>query len=223
MRDAYGNCRSCGREKKAKERAAWTPEDRQAVNAKNAPKKLAYALKRLADPEQKVTIRAREAELSRAPHRLLAKAVADAKRYARATVEESEARRARTRKRTADIYAAPGGEEHRQKDLAKLKAWALDNPGKALASARKRVMRRRRAMPKWVDQVMLEQMAAVYETASRLNQNSDEFFEVDHIVPLCGKTVCGLHVPWNLQLLTRDDNRRKANRIPEYAHSGAQA
>lgn len=38
-------------------------------------------------------------------------------------------------------------------------------------------------------------------------------FEVDHVIPLRGKDVCGLHTPANLQVLTRAENARKGNKV----------
>lgn len=58
--------------------------------------------------------------------------------------------------------------------------------------------------PTWANR---EAIDAIYAEAQRMNMT------VDHIVPLRGKTVSGLHVEYNLQLLTHEENARKGNRF----------
>lgn len=76
---------------------------------------------------------------------------------------------------------------------------------KYAARTAKRRSQKLNATPPWVDTAAL----------TRVYEQCPEGMEVDHIVPLQGKDVCGLHVPWNLQYLTPEENRRKGNR---YGH-----
>ncbi|WP_455154164.1 HNH endonuclease signature motif containing protein [Cupriavidus campinensis] len=66
-----------------------------------------------------------------------------------------------------------------------------------------------RATPSWADQEAIKQF---YETATALGMLTGEWHEVDHIVPLRSKLVCGLHCQANLQILTAKENMRKGNR-----------
>lgn len=67
----------------------------------------------------------------------------------------------------------------------------------------------KRAKPTWLDEFQLFYIEELYDIAKRRH------LEVDHIIPLKHDRICGLHVPWNLQLLTRSENAKKSNKFNE--------
>lgn len=68
--------------------------------------------------------------------------------------------------------------------------------------------RLRQATPPWAD---LTKIVEIYQSASMLSTPSEKF-SVDHVIPLRGKNVCGLHVHNNLQIMTLRRNKSKGNR-----------
>ena len=67
--------------------------------------------------------------------------------------------------------------------------------------------------PKWLSEKDRLDIMAIYERARAMSLGSSVRYEVDHNVPLRGKKVFGLHVPWNLQILTQTENQNKSNRF----------
>lgn len=65
---------------------------------------------------------------------------------------------------------------------------------------------RQRRTPPWSDLVAI---AAIYAEARRLTAETGELHVVDHIVPMCGRIVSGLHVPWNLRVIHWRENAQK--------------
>jgi len=87
--------------------------------------------------------------------------------------------------------------------------WNEKNPGKVTAKDAKRRASELNATPTWAD---MERIQQFYEDAKFWSQYGEEL-HVDHIIPLQGKTVCGLHVHNNLQLLPASVNLSKGNRL----------
>jgi 5-methylcytosine-specific restriction endonuclease McrA len=91
--------------------------------------------------------------------------------------------------------------------------WAKKNRGRVLAWCRKRQLDKIQRTPAWLvpdDLWLIEQF---YETAVARTKATGIQWHVDHKIPLRGKTVSGLHVPYNLQVILGSENSRKGNRV----------
>lgn len=67
--------------------------------------------------------------------------------------------------------------------------------------------------PQWLTKEHLTEIREHYEIAAYLTQCFGVCYEVDHIVPLQVKHVSGLHVPWNLRVITESENNKKRNKF----------
>lgn len=100
-----------------------------------------------------------------------------------------------------------------EKELLRHKRWREQNRGSANAQDAKRRSSLVSRTPNWLTAEDLEQIGLVYMYTSAWSAATKTDHQVDHIVPLQGAHVSGLHVPWNLQILTAKENARKNNRM----------
>ena len=101
--------------------------------------------------------------------------------------------------------------KHKEKRSALSKAWKLKNPAKLLSYDAKRRAAILNRIPKWLsehDKIVIE---CKYAVANMLTKYGIEIWHVDHIIPLQGKYVSGLHVPQNLRVIPAKINLSKGN------------
>jgi len=91
--------------------------------------------------------------------------------------------------------------------------WAKLNKGAATAKTARRRAIKKGATPSWLSSVQLQEIKNFYSLAKDCYLVTGEEYHVDHIVPLQGENICGLHVPWNLQVLPSDLNLKKSNKL----------
>lgn len=113
-------------------------------------------------------------------------------------------------RKAAEHRASPEGQ-------ATIKAYRKSPAGKARAKRDKalRDRRNRQATPKWLTPEQRKQIVDIYEHMRDCRAVTGEDYHVDHIVPLRGENICGLHVPWNLQVLPAYVNMSKSNTLEE--------
>lgn len=89
--------------------------------------------------------------------------------------------------------------------------WAQRNKDKVNAKWMQRDASKKCRTPQWLNEDDLWAMEQAYDIAAKRKSQFGVDWHVDHVVPLQGKTVSGLHVPWNLQVIPALANRQKSN------------
>lgn len=112
----------------------------------------------------------------------------------------------------ARIRMADRSVQSKKKAAERLAAWKKAHRAKCNASLADYKFRKVKATPTWANEFFIEE---IYDLAQRRTKMLGVPWEVDHIIPLRSKTVCGLHVEHNLQVIPAVLNKQKGNR---YCH-----
>ena len=114
--------------------------------------------------------------------------------------EETAAKKARWR------------EENRDKHNASNRNWNAKNQDKKTAAEGKRRAAKMQRTPSWLTPSELERIQALYSIAAMFTRETGIEHHIDHILPLQGTTVSGLHVYENLRIITATENLKKSNK-----------
>ncbi len=97
--------------------------------------------------------------------------------------------------------------------FTKYREYYLENKEYFLERAARRRASKLNATPPWLTKQDFEQIKELYEITKAFKLYTGEEYHVDHIIPLQGENVCGLHVPWNLQVISAKENLSKHNKL----------
>lgn len=103
--------------------------------------------------------------------------------------------------------------EHREEAVKRALEWQKSNPDKVRYRNAKRRAAKLNATPPWLSGPQMAQIRRTYKLASIIEEETGMKYHVDHIVPLQGENICGLHVPWNLQAIPASVNLSKSSKF----------
>lgn len=92
----------------------------------------------------------------------------------------------------------------------------MDNPinrAKRTASSILCILRKTGQAPNWLSKKHIKDIEKLYVIAKLKSIKENISYEVDHIIPIKGKDIMGLHVLWNLRIITKEENKKKFNKI----------
>ena len=146
------------------------------------------------------------------------KARDDKAKYYKANVKNILPQRAKYYKANVEKVAAYQA-EYRKANVEKVAAreakYKKNNPGKVNAYAARRRAAKLLRTPPWLTKEQRAEIEAIYVLCVERTRVTGVPHAVDHVIPLQGRIVSGLHVPWNLRIITRSANSSKGNRVQE--------
>lgn len=109
-------------------------------------------------------------------------------------------------------YMADYAASNRSKMRKIASNWQKNNKGKVNANTAIRHAAKMQRTPKWLTKHDKLHIKCLYQLAAMRTRESGQVWHVDHVIPLQGENVCGLHVPSNLRVITAPENISKGNR-----------
>jgi hypothetical protein len=111
------------------------------------------------------------------------------------------------------MHAASSRPAHVKREYQQV--WKERNIVWTRADTKARRRKHREATPLWLTRRQKSETRQLYQIAITMTQTTGEQYVVDHIYPLRSEVVCGLHVPWNLRVVTQVENLKKSNSLPD--------
>jgi hypothetical protein len=109
-------------------------------------------------------------------------------------------------------YMSAYAEKERSRVRAIASKWQQNNKGKVNANTACRHTAKMQRQPSWLTKEDKQYIRCLYQLSAMRSRESGIEWNVDHVVPLQGENVSGLHVPWNLQVIPASDNFKKNNK-----------